>query len=242
MTSLCPTLRALLKLGFEPRSPKFGAPTVGYKFDCLDLTASDCINRHFQRTIMLSGVLSTRSTIAVIESEMPHDLDLPQDAAAWLSYALRSYQQKLSPLPEWMIEGEKNWDVIPFIREARASEERIRAYDKRTRCNLDRDCARMLRAKLQAELPKHPIDISVIFSFDGRVLSVQIDQVLFDTIGSGEAWPKLYQVMMSKQTRLPKRFMSPVVEMSFYNGWFNFGSLRYQGRELRPALIDHKEH
>lgn len=235
MKGLCPTLCGLLTLGFELRPAKFGAPTVGYRFAELDLTASDCINRHFQRTIMLSGVLSTGSTIAVIESEMPHDLELPQDAAAWLSYALRSYQQRLSPLPEWMIEGEKNWDVIPFIRDARA-------YERRTRCNLDRDCARMLKAKLQAELPKHPMDISVIFTFDGRVLSVQIDQVLFETIGSGEAWPNLYQVMMSKQTRLPKRFMSPVVEMSFYNGRFNFGSLRYQGREIQPVLVDHKEH
>ena len=98
----CPTLDSLLALGFEPR--KTGdqveeVKAVCYRFACLDLDARHVMNLSARQVILLSGALNTGRTLATIESQIPDDLGNAFEAAAWVSYALKSHRNKLDPLP-----------------------------------------------------------------------------------------------------------------------------------------------
>lgn len=119
MSELCPTLSNLLLLGFERRASEFGMETVGYRFQFLDLTASEGLNKYFREVVFLGGVLNTVRSTALIDSELPVDLDTPEAAAAWASYALQSHRGELEPLPDWMLYGELNRDQLPWVRQQR---------------------------------------------------------------------------------------------------------------------------
>src|SRR5690606_8527748 len=86
--ALPPTLSSLLSLRFQRRPDSYGMLTVGYRFPVLDLTASDSVSFDLSPAVLLSGVLHTSRTIAEIHSEIPPDLETPEQAAAWVSYAL----------------------------------------------------------------------------------------------------------------------------------------------------------
>ena len=109
MSDKYPTLDALVALGFEHREPEFGMKTVGYRFRYLDLKASATISRYFQPDVLLSGVLNTGRTLSQIEHHLPASLGTPQEAAAWVSYVLKSDRSDLEPLPAWFLEGERQW-------------------------------------------------------------------------------------------------------------------------------------
>ena len=115
-----PTLDSLVALGFEPRRTSAGLEGVGYRFLHLDLDAVHVMNLYAQYVVLLSGVLTTERSNAVIEDQIPIDLGSPLEAAAWVSYALRSHRSDLEPLPAWFIEGERHWDLVaPHVKSAR---------------------------------------------------------------------------------------------------------------------------
>ena len=141
MSCLCPTLNSLISLGFEPRQTSAGLDGVGYRFVHLDLDAVHVVNLYARYVVLLSGVLNTGRTVAVIEDQIPDDLGSSVEAAAWVSYALRSHRSDLEPIPDWFIEGERHWDLVPHARQMREAEERQRAYLASPRCYIDRDYA-----------------------------------------------------------------------------------------------------
>lgn len=225
MTDLSPTLASLLRLGFERRPDSFGAPTVGYRFPVLDLTASDCMNRNYVPVVLLSGVLFTGRAVAKIHSELPQTLETPELAAAWISYALKRHRRELEPLPDWMVEGERNWDMIPFVR-------RQREYKTRPHCSVDREHARLLRRSLNETLSQLTGKATMTFHFDGRVLSVQLDGRSFAALATGAPWPNTYEIVATRETKLPARFMSEHVEISYFDGTLHFDRYRFPAREV----------
>ena len=90
-------LTVSLLLGFERREPKYGAETAAYRFPNLELEAVHVMNLYARYVVLLSGVLNTRRTMATIEDQIPTDLESALEAAAWVSYALRSYRSDLEP-------------------------------------------------------------------------------------------------------------------------------------------------
>jgi len=125
-----------------------------------------------------------------------------------------------------MIEGRNYWDVIPFVREARA-------YENRPRCKIDREYARAMREKLREQLSKCSLSEAVTFSFDGRILTLRIRGNNIEVVAKGEAWPNVYGVSLCADTKLPARFSSPCVEISFHEGKLIFENYRYDAKEIR---------
>ena len=219
MSDLCPTLASLIEIGFERREPRIGMETVGFKFNALDLVASAGINRYFQTVVLLRGILQTKRTLGLVDSEIPPDLGSAREAAAWIGYALESHRSDLEPLPAWFLEGELHWDLIPFVRH-------MRNYEARPQCYVDREYARTLRRKLRAALSEISKDTEMSFSFDGRVLSITLCGAVYEVIASGTNWTSTFSVMVCHGTALPTRFTSPTVEVSVFEGVLTFGNIR----------------
>jgi hypothetical protein len=225
MTQLCPTLSNLLLLGFERRPSEFGMATVGYRFPFLDLTASHGVNMYQHEVVLLGGVLNTGRTLAQIESQLPVDLETPEAASAWVSYALKSHRNNLEPLPDWMVEGERNYDLLPWIREQRK-------FEQRPRCYVDRDYARVFRRNLHRAIADLTDENVMQIYFDGCVLTLRLNGRTYQVVAEGDAWPHPFEVVASPEMNLPSRFMRPSVEVSYYDGSLVFGGYRYTAVEV----------
>ena len=225
----CPTLDSLLALGFEPGKTGVQVEEVKavcYRFACLDLDALHVMNLYARQVILLSGVLNTGRTLATIESQIPDDLGNAFEAAAWVSYALKSHRNKLEPLPDWFLEGEAHWDLVPPARKMIEARERQRAYLSCPRCYIDRDYARPLRRNLLEELSGLAGETQMTVSFDGRVLSIDLKDRIHEVLASGDCWPSSYEAIVGPEAKMPTRFESPRVEVSVFEGYVCFDRLR----------------
>ena len=54
------------------------------------------MNMYARYVVLLSGVINTGRTVALIESQIPNDLGSASEAAAWVSYALASHRSELN--------------------------------------------------------------------------------------------------------------------------------------------------
>ena len=199
---------------------------MGYRFVHLDLEALHLMNLDVRYVVLLSGVINTGRILAEVESQIPNDLGSPLEAAAWVSYALNSHRRELEPLPDWFVEGERHWNLVPPARVELAARERQRAYQASPKCLIDRDYARPLRRNLLEAISGLAGETEMTFRFDGRVLSIVLNERAHEVVASGESWSSAYRVLVSSETKLPTRFESPVVILSVFEGYVSFGGLR----------------
>lgn len=224
MTEPSATLRALVDLGFERRPKEYGMETVGFHSRHLDLTASDGVGRYFRPVVLLLGNYNTGRRLGIIDSELPHDLYTVEEAAAWLSYTLRGWKEPLDPLPDWFIEGERNWHLIPMVR-------RQGAYENRPKCTLRHDQARLFRRELWNAIGALNEATEALVSFDGRVLSVQLADETIEALGKGRSWPSEVLWPLSAETGLPQRFSTGFVLFDYFDGQFGFANHKYPAKE-----------
>ena len=241
MSGHCRTLDILLELGFEDRPPvirvspssvwmvpeQIRSPLVSvcYPFANFDLVASPVTKTFGREVVQLSGVIESKRSWTEIWSEIPPDLGSTMEVAAWVSFALRSYKSDLIPLPAWFVEGERNWDLV-HARMDPEGWKRRQAYRDCPKCFIDREYARPLRRCLQAEFSWLPAEAEMTFSFDGRVLSIVLNERAHDVIASGDCWPSSYRAIVSQEAQLPARFQSRTVEVSVFEGYVSFDRLR----------------
>lgn len=234
-----PTLEVLLDLGFEDRPPFIQIPpslqwmvpttlrspsvNVCYPFAGFDLVACPEIKRFGQYVVRLTGVRDTRRSLEFIEGEIPSNLGNALEAAAWITYALQLQRSQLEPLPDWFVEGERHWHLIPFVAEELA-------YRVRPKCFIDRNYGRSLRRGLLEEISRLAEETKMTFAFDGRVLSIDLCLRVHEVIASGDSWPSSYQVIVSPETTLPARFTSAMVEVSVFEDY-----VRLAGLHLGPC-------
>ena len=235
MSDVCQTFDSLIELGFERREPVYGGETVAYRFHNLGLNATHLIAPpSFRYVVLLRGVLVTDRTVAQVESQIPTDLESAVEAAAWVSYALRSHRADLEPLPDWFIEGEQRWEVV-FDRFVSPEErERRRAYAECPKCSINREYARALRRNLREEISWVEGQTEMTLGFDGRVLSIEICGRLHEVVASGDSWPSSYRVVVTPQTELPARFVRSLVEVSVFEGYLCIDRLRWELCEAVP--------
>ena len=226
MSGPCPTIDSLIALGFEPRETQSGLDQFCYRFPNLDLVAGHVMNRYARYVVLLTGVIETARTLAIIETQIPPDLGSASEAAAWVSYALKSHRSQLEPLPGWFVQGERHWDLVLPAQMEREAREKQQAYEACPKCYIDRDYARPLRHNLLEEFSWLAGATEMTFKFDGRVLSMDLGGRVHEVIASGDSWPSSYQVIVSPETTLPARFTSPTVVVSVFEGCVSLGGLR----------------
>ena len=241
MSGPSPTLDILLELGFEDRPPvthvspssvwmvpkhvRSPLMSVCYPFANFDLVASPVTKMFGQEVVQLNGVIESKRSWTEIQSEIPADLGSSMEAAAWVSFVLKSYKSDLTPLPAWFVEGERNWDVV-YARMDPEGWKRQQAYRDCPKCFIDREYARPLRRILQEEFSWLSGETEMAFSFDGRVLSIVLNERAHDVIASGDGWSSSYRAIVSQEAQLPARFRSRRVEVSVFGGYVSFDRVR----------------
>ena len=111
-----------------------------------------------------------------------------EKVSVWVSHTLRYHRSDLKPLPEWYVEGERRWDLLPRIHQMREAHERQLAYMASPRCYIDRAYARLLRRNLLEEFSRLCGETEITLSFDGRVLSIVLKEHTHEVIASGDCW------------------------------------------------------
>ena len=135
-----------------------------------------------------------------------------------------------------MVEGERHWDLLPFVREQRAYEARQRAYQASPKCVIDRDYARPLRRNLSEEISwlEEGEEFEMTFSFDGRVLTIDFHRRPHEVVASGDSWPTSYRAIITPESKFPARFENWWVELSVFEGHMCWDRLRFGPCEAVP--------
>ena len=229
MSESSPTLSSLVALGFE-RVPGQAAETVRYEFQNFELSASSVMWWRGM-TVMLGGHGSTGRELLVMDpgglssaKMIPNDLD-SVEAAAWVSFMLQTLRNDLGPLPDWFVEGERHWDLVPPARERlaykerqRVYEERLRAYEASPKCLITREDARPIRRSLLEYLSLLDRETEMVVQFDGRVLTIDLYDRFYRVPAFGDNWPYSCRVIVTPESKLPPRFEHSWVEVSIFEG------------------------
>ena len=232
MIDPCATIDSLIALGFERRRTRSGLEGAGYRFANLDLDALHAMNMYGRNVVLLSGVVETKRTVGLVESQIPDDVGSAPEAAAWVSYALQSYRSDLEPLPDWFVEGERHWGLVPPARLELAARERQLAYEASPKCFVDRDYARPLRRNLLEEISWLDGETELTCSFDGRVLRIVLCDRVHEVVARGDSWPSSYKVIVCPETTFPRRFTFSTVTFSVFEGHVCVDGLRLGPCEL----------
>lgn len=172
MSTRIPTREVLRSLGFGDDSSLISeSPGDGLSFDFgnCKLAASFCTNMRFQPIVFLHGTLVEPGAMAVIECEMPQEVESREQGAAWVVWCLDQYAsgRRFEPTRSvaWLDYGREHRSLLPWERQRQA-------YEARPRCLVDRDWARLaIRKLVQAAAtltPKEPISLH----FDGELLRI----------------------------------------------------------------------
>ena len=100
---------------------------------------------------------------------------------------------------------------------------------------MKRDHARVFRRELRLALEGLSNQTEALLSFDGRVLSVRIEDERIETLAQGEPWPAKVQWAVSANTKLPKRFLDDAVCIGYFEGKIDFSTSRYQSKSAGVA-------
>ena len=205
--------------------------TVRYQFQNFELNANSVMWWTGQM-VNLSGHGNTGRELLVMD---PGDLSsapmIPNDlgsaeAAAWVSFMLQHLRNDLGPLPDWFIEGERHWDLVPPAREQlaykerqRSNEERQRLYKASPKCVIAREDARSIRRKLKEELLRLRGETEMAVQFDGHVFVIALGRRFYEALAFGDSWPHSYRVIVTHEATFPPRFERSWVEVSVFEGY-----------------------
>ena len=63
-------------------------------------------------------------------------------------------------------------------------------------------------------------------NFDGRVLSIVLNERVHEVVASGDSWPSSYGAIVDREARMPTRFESPTVGVGVFEGHVFFDRRR----------------
>ena len=218
------TYATLLDFGFAVR--EVGASALEYDFGSFKLLANSVINLRFQEVIFFSGVLATPRSVSEIEFEMPLRVGSREECAAWIVWHLdRSADHRLfvpAQPTEWIAEGRRHENLLPWIRD-------MAAYEARPHCAVQRDWLRVALKTVQDIVDQAKEEAPVVFAFDGAVLTLRCEGKTVALPAEGAAWLTRYSLPAKQLRKLPKRLMRDTLEVSIWEGRLSLASWAYGG-------------
>jgi hypothetical protein len=177
-------------------------PAYAYDFGNLYLTAEQVTNRWFRPVFFLGGVSQDARSIWLVKFEMPLEIESFEQGVAWISYGIGSDFQPRIPTP-WLADGRAWRDHLPWRR-------RMKAYECRPRCSVEKDWIRVAIKRLRAVAASASDTDLVWLAFDGEALRVAVCGLTVIVPATGTAWHTRYAIKGAELDHLPKRLTDPV--------------------------------
>lgn len=226
-----PVRTLLLELGFKGTGPVGGsANALSFDFGPFELTATRGVNRWLRDVWLLGGVANNGKSIALIEFEMPLDVESREQGTAWIAEHVAEWAR--SPhVPQWLHDGFGWRDELPWRKTALA-------FEGRPRCRVARDWFRLPNKTLRLAALEAGPDLHANVSFDGEVLKITLPRGLVAVPASGDAWPTPVTVRLASLRHLPQRLVDPSLEVAVHGGHLLVGRLRVPvvGDEAGPSV------
>ncbi len=235
------TMDVLRDFGFKPNDGlDYGFDeSLVFDFATFRLAANLGLTRSYQHMVMLSGNLCTPRTIAMIEFEMPPQVESPEQCGALLAYYLRDYGIRFDREAWWLDEGKQRQDLLPWRRqwaedEARNAAREVRFAARRKRIT-GRDWLRLALKTLADRLASINDNASIFIGFRDSLLWIQVEQKPIVLPAEGVPWPTYVRIPAGNIRALPKRLMSDPVCISIWESCLIIDRSHYPGAEDIPG-------
>jgi len=222
------TWDALKEIGFQPDPSAWSdiQPGLSFEFGNLTLLAG-AVTTGWRLTpvILFTGVMQTRNSIAEVQFEMPRTVDSQEMCAAWIAWNLDQIcagQYHPEKGSHWLAIGRTNKLLLPWVFDTEA-------YDKRPKCSVEREWARMMIKRLRTTAANAADDEPVSFEFDGTLLKIRCGDCLIPGAAIGNAWPSRYILKACQLRDLPIRLKQSEVWFSFWNEKLSIANWSYEG-------------
>jgi hypothetical protein len=223
-----PTMDSLCCLGFQPDPTVVSDECPGLSFDFGNLTlhASCCRNLRAAEMVFFTGVLSTPRSLAEVLFEMPRRVKSIKQCAAWIIWNLDQHADHRVFRPArhvgWVEEGRKNQRFLPWVMSTAE-------YSARPQCLVQRPWLRLALTTLGEYIAALSDDASIVFSFDGSVLTIRLDKKVIALPGEGSSWTVSFRVEAGTLRRLPKRLTREDIGVYIWGSHITLGNYTYAG-------------
>lgn len=174
------TMDVLRSMGFQTDTTVISddGPGLSANFGGLRLTAG-AYCKFLAEIVMITGVLATSRSLALIHVEMPRYVESAHVVTAWIVWHLDQHSEfrKVHNL-SWVEEGRNHQGLLPWVKS-------MAEWEARPQCTVDRDWLRLALKTLAYRALTLPDDADVLFSFDGSVLTLKCDGMVIALAGKG---------------------------------------------------------
>lgn len=218
-------LEVLKRLGFweNPQVEHFTPGTLSFDCGNLQLSAVLDLNRRFRDVVLLFGMMRSPRSFGFIEHEIPTEFESFAQGIAWITWCLDGDStDRFEPQRPvvWLEIGRKHFNLLPWIREQEA-------WEQRPRCSVERNWAKLVFSGLQSNLANVKDETTVAFEFDGKSLTICCLEWLVAIPATGKPWPECYRVKAELLRDLPKRIRQHGITVSVWDGNLEIGNRRY---------------
>ena len=164
--------------------------------------------------VQLGGIVNTGRTLSPIEYAIPAEMECRDEALALIAYGLRDCQFVLEPW--WITEGNKLKDKLPWERDRIKYEQDRAIWKARPTCTVGRQWFRPIKRRLLELACDAEANDNTTWTFDGRILSIDLGDEVLVAPASGEAWEASHSTPLGLLVSLPKRLQCDPVVVSTY--------------------------
>ena len=210
------SVRQLLEdLGFNEDSD---ADSLSYDFGNLELSAFYGVNRWLTQVWCFAGAASDGRSLALIEFEMPTEVDSREQGVAWISEHVHG-RARFTNAPAWLQAGLQWRGELPWIKERLA-------FQARERCTVERDWFRLPGKTLRQWAEAASDEDLASFSFDGKALSITNTDRLVVMPAAGTVWKMPVSIRLPGLRHLPKRLIDDPIEVAVWQSHLHIARMR----------------
>lgn len=204
------TLSILNEIGFQSKSDG-----LQFDFGNCELKAFQGIYRNFQKGIIFLGFYASKRKCGELDFFLPLQVESYDEGLALISYYLKSADLKNKP--DWLYKGLALSEHLPWKKEAKAYNEIPRAF-------IEPEWFRVLVNKLKLLISTSTDEDVTTFSFDGFVLKVTCNNVIFFVTALGKDWQRTFTLKTKSLDFLPKRILNKNISIYIWEDKLHIGN------------------